>query len=258
MKEIAVRIAMWSGPRSISTTLMRSWQSRNDTFVTDEPFYACYLSTTGVDHHPGREEVMASQSTDWREVAAWITGAMPEGKKVWYQKHMAHHLLPQMDRKWIDNFVNCFLIRDPGQVLLSYTKTRRGVTPDDLGYKRLAEIFDLVKERTGEVPPVIDARDLLQNPRQVLTLLCERVGIPFSGKMLSWPAGRRETDGVWGKYWYHNLEKSTGFLPYSPRLEPLPEDLKTIYEQSMELYDYLREYRLSGSADREGDRTVGR
>jgi len=256
VKDRAVRIAMWSGPRSISTTLMRSWQSRDDTFVTDEPFYACYLSITGVDH-PGREKAMASQSTDWREVAAWITGPVPQGKKVWYQKHMAHHLLPQMDRKWLDEMVNCFLIRDPGEVLLSYKRTRQEVTADDLGYERLKEIFELVKENCGEVPPVVDARDILQNPKRVLTLLCQRVGIPFSEEMLSWPAGRQETDGIWGKYWYQNLEKSTGYLPYRPKSERLSGDLEPIYEQALEVYSFLREFRLSGSADRKDGRTVG-
>lgn len=236
---------MWSGPRNISTTLMRSWESRGDTFVTDEPFYAYYLSATGRDH-PGKEEVIASQETDWRRVADWLTGPLEDGKPIWYQKHMAQHFLPEMAVEWTSHLTNCFLIREPAEVLLSYTAKREEVTLDEIGYRQQVELFELERVRTGKIPPVLDSRDVLENPKKMLSLFCERVGVAFTDRMLSWPAGRRETDGVWAKYWYDQVEKSTGFLPYEEKSGELPEALKPLWKEATDYYELLRANRLKG------------
>ena len=192
-----VRIAMWSGPRNISTAMMRAFENRPDTAVSDEPFYAAYLASTGLIH-PQRDEILASQPRDWRAVVAEITGPVPGGRSVWYQKHMTHHMLRGVGRDWIDGFENAFLIRAPEPVLASYVARRTEVTLDDIGLPQQAELFDRVADRTGRAPAVIESRDVLGDPGHVLGALCARLGIDLDPHMLAWPAGRRDSDGVWG------------------------------------------------------------
>ena len=244
LNNLPVRIAMWSGPRNISTAMMRSWGNRPDTFVCDEPFYAHYLQATGRDH-PGAEEVIAHGETDWRKVVLQLTGDVPEGKRIYYQKQMTHHLLPAMDRAWLRAVTNCFLIRDPREVIVSYIKKNNDPTLEDIGFIQQAEIFDWVRVDRAAVPAVIDARDVVENPRRTLELLCEAVGVEFREAMLSWPPGLRETDGIWAKHWYSEVATSTTFRKPSAREpEPVPERLREIYERSRECYTRLFEYRL--------------
>jgi hypothetical protein len=237
------RIAMWSGPRNISTALLRSWGNRPDTFVCDEPLYAHYLLKTGVAH-PGADEVIRSQETDWRKVVAWLTEYVPDGKTVFYQKHMTHHLLPEIDRGWLDRVTNTFLIREPREVVASFVRIAGTPRLEDTGYPQQLEMFDLVRRRTGRVPPVIDARDVLQDPPRLLRLLCAAVDVDFTEAMLSWPPGPRETDGVWAKYWYDAVLKSTSFQPYRPKHEPVPPHLAGLLEQAEAIYDQLHQHRL--------------
>ncbi len=236
-----LRIAMWSGPRNVSTALMRSWGNRPDTHVVDEPFYAYYLLATNAPH-PGREEVLAHHETDWRRVVEQLTGPIPGGKPIFYQKHMTHHLLPEIDRSWFDRVTHCFLIRDPREVLLSLHRKTPDPPLEATGFPQQAAIFREVCERTGQVPPVVDARELLTNPRYVLNWLCDRLGVPFLEAMLRWPPGRRETDGVWAKYWYERVEQSTGFEPYRPRPGSLPRRLLPVYRECLRCYELLREH----------------
>jgi hypothetical protein len=240
-----LRLAMWSGPRNISTALMRSWGNRPDTFVCDEPFYAHYLLVTRKPH-PGADEVIQHHETDWRKVVDFLLGPVPEGKTIFYQKHMSHHFLPHISREWLSQVTNCFLIRHPREVIPSYVKKNREYSPtlEDLGYLQQVEIFNWVRQRLSVVPPVIDARDVLENPRRTLGLLCDALGVPFRDEMLSWPPGLRDTDGVWAKYWYHEVLDSTGFRPYRPTTEPVPSDLEGIYRQCRDLYELLYEHRL--------------
>lgn len=234
-----VRIAMWSGPRNISTAMMRAFGNRSDCFVTDEPLYAHYLQATGIEH-PLREEVIASQSTDWREVVRWLSGPVPHGRPVWYQKHMTHHLLDDIGRDWLDRVTNCFLLRDPRAVLASYARKRERVTTADIGILQQAAIFDEVRERSGLVPPVIDAADVLADPRAMLGRLCQAVGIAFDERMLSWPPGPRETDGVWAQHWYGNVLASTGFQPPKPPPVELPPELEAIAAECRPAYERMR------------------
>jgi Sulfotransferase domain len=246
-KQDTVRIAMWSGPRNISTAMMRSWGNRADTFVCDEPFYASYLKATGREH-PGAVEVIAHGETDSRKVIAELTGPVPDGKSIFFQKQMTHHLLPETDRTWLGAVTNCFLIRDPAEVIVSYIRKNNDPALEDIGFVQQAEIFDWVRLHTGEVPPVIDAHDVLENPDKILRLLCEAVGVEFSDAMLSWPPGLRETDGIWAKHWYREVETSTGFRRSSQRnSEAVPERLRGVYERSRECYQRLFEYRLSAA-----------
>jgi hypothetical protein len=239
-----VRIAMWSGPRNISTAMMRSWGNRPDTVVCDEPFYAHYLQKTGREH-PGAAEVIASGEKDWRTVVKRLTGDVANGKFIFYQKQMTHHLLPEIERDWLGAVTNCFLIRDPADVIVSYIKKNNDPTVEDLGFLQQVEIFDWVRAHTGTIPPVIDARDVLEEPEGILRLLCDSAGVAFSDAMLSWPPGLRETDGIWAKHWYGEVAVSTAFRkPSTSVTEPVPERLRGVYERCRECYDRIDQYRL--------------
>ena len=238
-----LRIAMWSGPRNISTAMMRSWGNRPDTSVCDEPLYAHYLLETGLDH-PGADEVVAAHEPDWRKAVAGLVGEAPGGKPIFYQKHMAHHLLPNIERDWFGRLTHAFLIRDPVEMITSLAKVLPNPTPEATGLPQQVEIFEWVRSRTGETPPVVDARDVLNDPRGVLTLLCESLGVEFTESMLSWPPGRRETDGVWAKYWYENVEKTTGFQPFAPKNEPVPDRLRGLLDVCAPCYETLHAHRL--------------
>jgi len=223
--------------------MMRAWGNRPDTCVVDEPFYAYYLKATG-KKHPGADEVIATGDTDWRKVVERLTGPIPEGRRIFYQKQMTHHLSPEVDREWLVTVTNCFLIREPREVIVSYIKKQGDPTLEDLGFVQQEEIFDWVCKRTNAIPPVLDAKDVLESPERMLHLLCDAVGIEFSESMLSWPPGLRETDGVWAKYWYGEVAKSTSFEPYRPRRDEVPKHLLEIHMRCRECYERLYAYRL--------------
>src|SRR5262245_24422581 len=237
------RIAMWSGPRNISTAMMRAWGNRPDTFVCDEPLYAYYLLKTGVQH-PGADEVIRHHESDWRKVVHWITEYQPPGKSIFYQKHMTHHLLPDIDRSWLNRVQNCFLIRDPREVITSYIKKNPHMDLADSGFPQQVEIFRWVQERFDTVPPIIDAQDVLKDPRRTLGLLCDALDIEFSDAMLAWPPGLRDTDGIWAKHWYHEVAQSTEFQTYRPKADPVPDSHKSMLAQCAALYEELYEFRI--------------
>jgi len=245
MSDEPVRIAMWSGPRNISTAMMRAFENRPDTAVIDEPFYAAYLAATGLDH-PMREEVLMAQPTEWRDVVRTLTGPAPGGRAVFYQKHMTHHMLADIGRDWIGACRSAFLIRPPEAVLASYAAKRDGVELADIGFVQQAELFEREADQRGAAPPVIEAGDVLADPRGMLAALCTALDIPFRAQMLSWPAGRRATDGVWAPAWYDAVERSTGFGP--PRTEAsfddLPDRLKPIADQARPAYQRLAALKL--------------
>ncbi len=229
---------MWSGPRTVSTALMRSFGNRPDTVVADEPLYAFYLARTKIDH-PGRDEILASMPTGWREVLDGLTTApLPAGKSVYYGKHMTHHLLPEVDRAALAPLRHAYLIRDPAELLASYAKVRSEPALADLGIVQQAEIF-------GAYPgPVIDSRDLLENPEGVLRALCAALGIPFTGAMRSGQPGPRATDGVWAKHWYEAVCRTTGFGMYRPPSDRLNPALESVHKECRGLYDELWRERL--------------
>lgn len=244
MTEI-VRIAAWSGPRNISTAMMRSFENRADTAVIDEPFYAAWLAWSGADH-PMRAQVLASQPTDWRRVLQALLGPVPGGRAVFYQKHMTHHVTPDMDLAWMSVCRNVFLIRAPEEVVASYRERRSEVTLEDIGVAQQAELFEREADRLGKAPPVIDAADVLADPRAALTALCEAVGIAFNPAMLAWPPGPRDTDGVWAPAWYEAVWSSTGFArPRAPTVaSDLAPALRAVAEAARPIYERLAQYRL--------------
>lgn len=239
-----VRIAMWSGPRNISTAMMRSWGNRSDTVVVDEPFYAYYLERTGKEH-PIAGEVIAAGETDWQKVAGQLTKSpLPDGKQIFFQKQMTHHLLPEVDRGWIVDLTNCFLIRDPREVILSYIKKNPHPALEDLGFVQQFEIFDFVRKTTDAIPPLVDADEVLKEPEKYLRLICNAIGVEFDQAMLSWPPGLRDTDGIWAKHWYDAVARSTSFEPFHPRQGNIPESLREVYERCNECYRELYQHRL--------------
>ena len=243
MTAAPIRVAMWSGPRNISTAMMRAFENRSDTAVIDEPFYAVYLDRTGLDH-PLREEVLRAGPTEPARAIDGLLGPVPDARAIFYQKHMTQHMLPDIDRGWMAACRNVFLIRTPDAVLASYVAKRSDVALEDIGFTQQAELFDQVADRLGRAPPVIDGADVLADPRGALTRLCAALGFPFDDAMLSWPAGPRATDGVWAPAWYDAVERSTGFAP--PRDEPaaLPAALQSIADTARPHYDRLARYRI--------------
>ena len=235
---------MWSGPRNISTAMMRAWGNRADTAVIDEPFYAFYLRATG-KQHPDAAEIIAKGETDWRKIVMHLTKKpIPDKKRIFFQKQMTHHLLPEINREWIVGFTNCFLIRDPREVILSYIKKNRDPDLEDLGFVQQCEIFNFVRKQTKSVPPVMDADEVLRNPGRMLRLLCAGIGVEFDKAMLSWLPGLRETDGIWAKHWYDAVARSTSFEPYEPREGKVPESLRELHEKCCNCYDKLYQHRL--------------
>ena len=241
MKE--VRIAMWSGPRNISTALMRSFENRKDTSVLDEPFYAFYLSKKNYNH-PLKELILDSQSKNWDEIAKYCSEEMPNQSRVWYQKHMAHHILKGCDLNWLRKVKNCILIRHPKSVINSYSKKYKIESIRQLGYQQQLEIFYYLAVNNNIEPIIIDSNDLLKDPKRMITKLCNKLDIKFTKRMLSWPAGKRESDGVWGPYWYENVYKSTQFIVPPKKSINLKKSLLPIYRECLSNYNFLFEKRL--------------
>ena len=261
---------MWSGPRNISTALMRSWQARGDTVVTDEPFYAHYLLKTGAPH-PGRDKIIAQGETDWRKVAAQLTeetdrdtGGLqgthsretggsdetgnrdaPVRKPIHYQKHMAHHLFPEMEGPWLDRLRHAFLIRDPAEMARSLARITERPEPYDTGLPNQCALYRRIAEQTGRPAPVVDARDVLENPAGVLEKLCAALDVPWTEAMLSWEPGLRPEDGVWAPHWYDQVATSTGFRRPAPAKRDVPPALRALVETCRPLYETLYRNRIT-------------
>ncbi len=240
---MTIRIAMWSGPRNLSTAMMRSFSSRADTFVSDEPFYGCFLAASGASH-PMREEIIAAMDCDWRSVLRALSGEPARPAPIWYQKHMWHHMTGPIGYEDFAGFTHAFLIREPERMIASYLEKREVADFADFGLERQAEFFEREAERLGHAPPVIDANDVLADPRGVLAKLCAALGIPWDAAMLGWAPGRRDTDGIWASHWYNAVEKSTGFG--APQLEPvhLPAKGRLLAERCRPFYERLAAHKI--------------
>jgi hypothetical protein len=236
------RIAMWSGPRNISTAMMRSWENRADTHVVDEPFYAYYLQQTQ-SPHPYFDEILQAQSSDYAQVTKALCHGVC-GTPLQYQKQMTHHMLDDVDMSWTTSLIHCFLIRDPAQVVNSYTNSRGVCCAEDIGIIRQAQLYKEISLLTGQDIPVIDSNDVLANPKGILSALCDRLGIPFDEAMLSWPAGKRDSDGVWAPHWYHSVEQSTGFAQTISRVFELSSAQQLVVNEVRPHFEYLFEKRI--------------
>lgn len=239
---MTMRIAMWSGPRNISTAMMRSWENRTDTEVVDEPFYAYYLQQTQ-SPHPLFDEILASQSSDYNYVTTALCSG-PCNTQLQYQKQMTHHMLDGVDMAWAKSLSHCFLIRDPAQVVNSYTNSRGVCCAEDIGIIRQAQLYKEISQLTGQDIPIIDSNDVLQNPKAILSKLCERLNIPFDEGMLVWPAGQRSSDGVWASHWYHSVEESTGFAQTISKAFVLSEKQQQVVDEVRPHFEYLYAKRI--------------
>lgn len=238
------RIAMWSGPRNISTAMMRAWENRDDTFVTDEPFYACYLNDTGIDH-PGREKILQSQSTDWEYVISDCVSREPNGYSIHYQKHMTQHMLNHLQLDWLDQLVNVFLIRSPTEVVASYAKARPDLTPEDIGFAQQHRLYQHVRQHINSRPLVMSAKQILSDPAGSLKQICKYCQVEFQSSMLQWPAGGRDSDGVWAPWWYSNVVESTGFIEYTPKEITLDRTQQCIADRCEPYYQAMLELSIS-------------
>lgn len=240
---MTIRIAMWSGPRNISTAMMRSFESRADCAVTDEPFYGAFLKQTGA-RQPLADETMASMDCAWDSIAETMRGPAPCGAPLWYQKHMPHHMVADISIDDFPDHAHAFLIRDPARVIASYAAKGVNVVFENLGFGRMVDYFEREADRQGKAPPVIDSTDVLRDPETVLSRLCAALDIPWDEAMLRWQPGRRDTDGYWGRHWYNRVEESSGFAPPPKDEAAVPEAGRAVYEQALPYYEKLAEHRI--------------
>jgi hypothetical protein len=239
---MTIRIAMWSGPRNISTAMMRSWENRPDCSVVDEPFYACYLHAT--QHpHPMFNEVLASQSINYDEVAKNLSEG-PCNSPIQYQKHMTQHMLDNCDLNWTKNIRHCMLIRDPAYVVNSYTNSRGKCSAEDIGIKRQFELYEAISKLTGQKIPIVDSTTVLNCPEQIIPEMCAALNVECNEgtkkSMLNWPAGSRESDGVWAEHWYHSVEKSTGFGEAKKQSFTLTPSQMAVVDEVMPYYEKMK------------------
>lgn len=234
------RIAMWSGPRNLSTAMMYSFGGRDDCTVVDEPFYASYLAKTGIVH-PMQEDILASQSQDVTEVADQLLSAV--ATSVFYQKHMTQHMVIGVPRDWMAQMTNVFLIRHPARVVASYAKKREGPSLEDIGFRQQAELFDHVCA-LGQTPVVIDSNDIRRDPEGLMRRLCTAIELPWDDGMLRWPLGGHACDGVWAAHWYGAVHGSVGFADPEPELPVLETEYAKVSAQAMPYYDRLASVKL--------------
>jgi len=235
------KIALWSGPRNISTALMYSFANRSDTAVVDEPLFGYFLEHTGV-WRPSREEVLATMETDASNIVDTLINP-PTDMPVYFMKHMANHVAG-LELDFLQEFDNILLIRDPKDVLLSYSRNVTEPTLLDTAYKMQLELLDFFTKNS--IPYVIlNAKNVLLNPENQLTALCENMNISFQHSMLDWEAGPRHEDGIWAKYWYESVHKSTGFVPYKEKNETMPPNLHSLYHECMYFYEKMEHLALT-------------
>lgn len=235
---------MWSGPRNLSTAMMRSFGARPDTAVSDEPFYGAYLKATG-DPQPMAEEVIADMDFDWHSVAEAMRGHVPGEKPIWYQKHMPHHMEGPVSIADFPDMRHAFLIRDPIRVAASYANKRSAINSDHLGIARQRQYFETIADKTGNAPPVIDSTAILTSPATMLQKLCEALGIAWDPSMLSWEKGPHREDGIWGAHWYDKVNASTGFGKAPGPMPKLEADFLKVAEECREDYAFLSGYAIA-------------
>jgi len=232
-----MRIACWSGPRNISTALMRSWSSRNDSFVSDEPLYAYYLKEKQLKH-PMYKEIIDHYPTNYEDIITSLTSEIPHAKEYWYQKHMAHHLIDSINIDWIKNFENCILIRHPKDVINSYIKKNTLNHVDELGYPQQYKIMRYL-DSIGKKFIVVDSNILLNNPEKILSQWCSSINLEFDISMLKWQKGNHPQDGIWWKHWYDNVITTTHFQKFSANQSELDKKYQSIYDEALDYYNKL-------------------
>tara|TARA_R110002096_G_scaffold24713_18_gene77808 strand:- start:6072 stop:6776 length:705 start_codon:yes stop_codon:yes gene_type:complete len=234
---------MWSGPRNLSTALMYSFAARGDCAVWDEPFYAPYLAVSGRPH-PMAAEIIATHEADPARVSARCKGPIPQEQRLFYQKQMPHHMLPEFDLTFMSACTNVFLIRHPARVIASYARKMESAELADIGFAAQAELFEREANRLGRAPIVIDCFDIRADPKAALGKLCKAIGIPFSDRMLTWPAGGHVNDGIWARHWYGAVHRSTGFEAVEGPVPGLTGPYAALAEAAMPYYSSLERHKI--------------
>ncbi len=237
-----MRIAMWSGPRNLSTAMMYSFGSRADFSVVDEPFYAAYLAKTGLQH-PMRDQILAAQPRDPFQVEKYLLGPIPGARPHFYQKHMTQHMIQGVPREWMQECVNVFLIRHPARVLASFAAKYEHPTLADIGFVQQAQLFEEVSHHQGRAI-VIDSSDIRKDPEKMLKRLCDAIGLSWDSGMLAWSAGGHADDGVWAAHWYGAVHRSTGFAAAEGPVPEVPDKTAEIVEAALPYYQKLFKHRL--------------
>lgn len=237
-----IRIAMWSGPRNLSTATMRSFGARADTSCIDEPFYAAYLERTGLNH-PMRTETLTAHPTNLNAIA-YDLSLKEKPTAIYYQKHMTHHMIDDIPRDWMKHVRNAFLIRHPARVLASYAKKAEAVSLRDIGFLQQADLFDAVQEMTGETPIVVDSDDILRDPAGTLARLCSALNIPYTDEMLSWTKGPKPEDGAWAQHWYDSVNASTGFGAAPGSVPDVSPGHAGIFQAALPIYERLAKLKI--------------
>ncbi len=244
MTSDTIRIAMWSGPRNISTAMMRSFGGRSDCAVTDESFYGAFLEMTGLQQ-PMAAQVIASMDCDWDSITQTLSGPVPGEKQIWYQKHMPHQMVGPVSITDFPDHRHAFLIRDPARVAASYAVKRVTITVDDIGYERQLEYVDQAAQMAGKAPIFLDSADILRDPEAHLKALCEGLDIPWDAGMLKWQTGVRETDGIWASHWYNRVIETSGFgRPEEGPVPDLDDAGQRVADESRPFYEKLSEFKI--------------
>ena len=231
---------MWSGPRNISTALLRSFSNRDDTVVYDEPFYSYYLKETNLNH-PMKDEIIDFYPTKENDV---IKSILENKKGIYYQKHMTHHILDKTNIEWLKKGTNCFLIRHPSKVINSYIKKNTLQSITDIGFDQMFRLFKYVNKNISKEIIVINSDTLLEDPELYLKKLCQNLNIDFSTKMLKWPKGKTNDFGIWYKHWYHDIINSTEFAITKNIIKDVPKNYEKIYLESLNIYDHMNQYSI--------------
>lgn len=248
------RIAMWSPPRARSTMMMRVFEALGCA-VFDEPFYPYWLKTLNKVNDPGFKAAINNHDTDWRSIIDLVLGPIPEDRVWYYQKHMAIHMLDEVDLTWMNQVRNCFLIRNPAEVIVSMAEFRN-LKPGEsqgveeaarlVGIPQLRRIFDLACETCGGIPPIIDANDVLDNPTRVLGGFCDAIGMDFiPDKPIRWEPGRHKYDGAWADAWYGKVYKTTCLEPYKPKQLTVAPELQAVVDYCMPVYEHIAQFRIT-------------
>ena len=231
MKKI---ICLWSCPRNISTALMYSFGNREDTEIYDEALYAYYLHKTGIKH-PGYNEIINNMEIDCKKIINEII--LSPKKNINFHKLMTHFLI-DIDLDFLKKVSNVIFIRDPKEIINSYIKVIPNPTIEDIGIKQQFKLYNHLLE-SNNIPLVLDSSILLKNPKKILTVLCNKLDISYSNKMLKWSKGPKKADGIWAKYWYKNVHKSSGFNNYEIKNIKLNSKNKKLAQDCEKYYNFL-------------------
>ena len=235
-----MRIFMWSGPRNISTALLRSFSNRDDTIVYDEPFYSYYLKETQLNH-PMREKIINYYPTNEKEIIKLI---LRNENKIFYQKHMTHHILTKTNIDWLNKGINCFLIRHPAKVINSYIKKNKLKNITDIGFDQIYRLFNHVKDNITKNIIIVNADVLLEDPEKYIKKICNKLEITFTKKMLNWDRGIKSDYGIWYSHWYNDIINSTGFNKTENIITEVPYEYKNIYIESLKIYEHMNQYSI--------------